>query len=201
MQTLKFHNPESSGLVSVIIPTRNGERFIGAALESIGRQSYRNWEVIVIEDGSQGETESIVRQFASRHPDNYVYYQRNAKSNGAAFTQNLAFTQASGQWVAFLDCDDRWLADHLESCIGELNENGSDIAYSAAIMCEDGTDHVLSAWGPTHGEITDFPMSLFGRSFVTPSATVVRRSVIGDVGNWNTDCRYCEDAEFFMRAA
>ncbi len=201
MQTLKFHNPESSGLVSVIIPTRNGERFIGAALESIGRQSYRNWEVIVIEDGSQGETESIVRQFASRHPDNYVYYQRNAKSNGAAFTRNLAFTQASGQWVAFLDCDDRWLADHLESCIGELNENGSDIAYSAAIMCEDGTDHVLSAWGPTHGEITDFPMSLFGRSFVTPSATVVRRSVIGDVGNWNTDCRYCEDAEFFMRAA
>lgn len=201
MQTLKFYNPEMPGLVSVIIPTKNGERFIGAALDSIGRQTYTNWEVIIIEDGSRGLTESIVRNFASKFPNNHVHYQRNAESQGAAYTRNAAFTMASGEWIAFLDCDDRWLPDHLEACVYKLNETSEDIAYSAAIMCEDGTDHVLSAWGPTHGEITDFPQSLFGRSFVTPSATVVRRDVIGDVGNWNTNCRYCEDAEFFLRAA
>ncbi len=201
MQTLKFYNPEMPGLVSVIIPTKNGERFIGAALESIGRQTYTNWEVIIIEDGSKGLTETIVRRFASLHPNNHVHYQRSPVSQGAAFTRNAAFTLASGEWIAFLDCDDRWLPDHLDACVHKLNETGEDIAYSAAIMCEDGTDHVLSAWGPTHGEIVDFPQSLFGRSFVTPSATVVRRDVIGDVGNWNTNCRYCEDAEFFLRAA
>lgn len=201
MKTLKFYNPEMPGLVSVIIPTKNGERFIGAALESIGRQTYINWEVIVIEDGSKGLTQSIVADFSEKYPDNHVHYQRNVESQGAAHTRNTAFTKAAGQWIAFLDCDDRWLPGHLEACIHKLDETGEDIAYSAAIMCEDGSDHVLSAWGPTHGEITDFPQSLFGRSFVTPSATVVRRDVIGDVGNWNTNCRYCEDVEFFMRAA
>lgn len=201
MQPLQFDNPQKPGLASVVIPTKNGERFIGAALNSIGSQIYTNWEVIVIEDGSTGLTESIVREFASRYPNNHVRYQRQPESKGAAYTRNAAFTVASGEWVAFLDCDDRWLPSHLDTCIRKLNETEEDIAYSSAIMCEDGTDHVLAAWGPTHSEVADFPQSIFGRSFVTPSATVVRRSVIEEVGSWNTNCRYCEDAEFFLRAA
>ena len=201
MNTLQFQSPETAGLVSVIIPTRNGERFIGAALESIGRQTYGQWEVIVIEDGSHGETEGIVRSFAEVHRENRVHYQRNETSQGAAATRNRAFELASGQWIAFLDCDDRWLPDHLKTCVSALEESGDDVAYSAAAMCEDQTDHMLGFWGPTHGEIADFPQSLLGRSFVTPSATVVRRNLIGQVGPWNTTCRYCEDADFFLRAA
>lgn len=201
MDTLHFESPSVEGLVSVVIPTRNGDAYIGAALDSIAAQQYDRWEVLVIEDGSHGETESIVRGFADAHPGHRVHFQRNPESRGAAYTRNRCFELAAGQFVAFLDCDDRWLPSHLHACVSALNDSGDDVAYSAAAMFEDGTDHMLGFWGPNHDEVNRFPHSLLGRSFVTPSATVVRRSVIEDVGAWRTDFRFCEDADFMLRAA
>lgn len=201
MKTLSFEYPTTPGLVSVITPTRNGDEYIGAALESVAAQEHAHWEAIVIEDGSRGRTESIVREFAERHPGNRVHYARNETSQGAANTRNRAFELAQGEYVAFLDCDDRWLPTHLAACVDALARHGDDVAYSAAAMFEDGSDHMMGFWGPNHDEIRRFPQSLLGRSFVTPSATVVRRSVIEEIGAWNSDFRYCEDAEFFFRVA
>lgn len=201
MDKLTFQHPQTPGLVSVIIPTRNGDRFIGAALESVADQAYDQWEVIVIEDGSHGETEAIVRRFAAAHPSQRVHYQRNEASRGAAYTRNRCFELAGGQFIAFLDCDDRWLPGHLAACVGAMNESGDDVAFSAAAMCQDGDDYMLGFWGPTPDEMRQFPRSLLGRSFVTPSATVVRRDLVEQVGAWNSDFKYCEDADFFLRAA
>lgn len=201
MQPIEFQRPVEQGLVSVIIPTHNGDKFIGDALDSIAAQTYDRWEVIVVEDGTRGETEAIVQRFAAAHPGNRVHYQRSEQANGPSHTRNVAFTLAAGEWVAFLDCDDRWLPNHLSTCVAALTDHAADVAYSAALMCEDGTDHVLGHWGPTHAEVADFPRSLLGRSYITPSATVIRRTLLRDVGPWNTTCRYGEDADFFLRAA
>lgn len=198
-ESISFETEAKSGLVSVIIPTRNGERFIAQSLASVGRQTYTNWEVIVVEDGSHDRTSQLVREFSRKHRWHRVDYSRNDRSCGAAHTRNVAFRKARGEYVALLDVDDRWLPEHLKSTTDALVASGKDIAYSSSIMIEDQTDLLLGVWGPTACEIANLPHSLFGRSFVTPSATVMRRQVLADVGPWDTYLRYCEDFSFWLR--
>lgn len=199
MSLIEFEHEEVEGLVSVVIPTRRCERFIGATLDSIGEQTYANWEVIVVEDGSGGYTEQIVDNFASRFPQNCVKFHRNDRNYGASFSRNLGFSKSAGQFIALLDSDDRWFPQHLSRSLAELRRSESDIVYSSVVMIEDQTDLLLGIWGPDRADLDDFGHRLFLRNFVTPSATVMRRSVLADVGSWETNLRYCEDMGFWIR--
>ena len=200
-ETISFEKASKSGLVSIIIPTRNGERFIGQSLASVARQTYTDWEVIVVEDGSNDATSRLVREFSRKHRWHRIDYSRNDQGCGTAHTRNIAFRKARGEFVALLDVDDRWLPEHLQMTTAALVATGKDIAYSSSIMVEDQTDLLLGVWGPTTYEVSTLPNSLFGRCFVTPSATVLRRQVLADVGPWDTYLRYCEDYEFWLRCA
>ena len=199
MATISFAKKPTKGLVSIIIPTFRKEHLIGATLATIGKQTYKNWEVIVVEDGSQRRSEKIVREFARRHRWHRVDYSCNDQNYGAGHTRNVAFTKARGEFVALLDSDDRWFSDHLSVSVDALETTGKDIVYSSVVMIEDQTDLVLGTWGPAAHELADFPHSLFGRSFVTPSATVLRRQVLADVGPWDTYLKYCEDFSYWLR--
>ncbi len=199
MEAISFEHDQTKNLVSVVIPTYQGERFIGEALASVGSQSYAPWEVVVVDDGPSGPTQRIVEDFARRHPSHRVSYSRNDRNFGAAHTRNVAFAKARGEFVALLDADDRWLPDHLTVSAEALQDSSLDIVYSTALMIEDQTNLVLGTWGPYADELADFPQSLLGRSYVTPSATVLRRQVLHDVGPWNAGLRYCEDFDFWMR--
>ncbi|MCC7476389.1 MAG: glycosyltransferase [Pirellulales bacterium] len=199
MEPIQFSEPPKPGLVSVIIPTYNKDQFIGATLDSISRQTYSNWEVIVVEDSSRGETENIVKRFARQHPRHRVDYSRNARNLGAAQSRNNAFKRARGEFIALLDADDRWLPDHLAFSTKALRESKSDLVYSSVLMIEDQTELPIAVWGPDRSDIANFPYGLFRRNFITPSATVLRREVITDVGPWGLGFRYCEDADYWFR--
>jgi glycosyltransferase involved in cell wall biosynthesis len=198
MDAIRFDRQSTAGLVSIIMPTRNGEKYIGQTLATVACQTYPHWELIVVEDGSSGASD-IVADFARSQPNNRVDYNRNARSFGAAHSRNLAFTKAAGEFIALLDSDDRWFADHLAVSVEALQTSRHDVVYSTVAMVEDQTDHVLGIWGPNAGELGDLPNSMFGRSFVTPSASVMRREVLSDVGAWNTQLKYCEDFDFWLR--
>lgn len=199
MSPIDFKHRQVEGLVSIVIPTRRGERFIGATLASIGSQTYRNWEVIVVEDGPGGYTQRIVDEFASRHPLNKVKFHRNDRNYGASFSRNVAFTQSEGEFVALLDSDDRWFPDHLARAVAELRGSKADVVYSSVVMIEDESEILLGIWGPDHADLNDFAHRLFLRNFVTPSATVMRRDVLADVGPWETNLRFCEDVGYWLR--
>lgn len=199
MSQIPFEHRETPGLVSVVIPAYRGEQFIGDALASIASQTDQNWEVIVVEDGSCDATESIVRDFANRNSWHRVLYVRNEHNAGPSHARNTAFKQVRGQYVALLDSDDRWYPDYLAAMRRALETTGRDIVYSSVVMIENGSDLLIGVWGPTGHEIGDFPHGLWQRNFITPSATVMRRSVLADVGYWNVDFRYCEDLEFWLR--
>jgi glycosyltransferase involved in cell wall biosynthesis len=194
-----FEREATADLVSIIVPTYRKERFIAETLASVGRQTYANWELIVVEDGSRGHTEQIVREFASRHHARRVEYHRNDHNYGAARTRNVAFAKAYGEFIALLDSDDRWLPDYLRVSLEALRSSGKDIAYSTVLMIEDQTEFVLGIWGPSAHELESFPRSLLQRNFITPSATVLRRDVLARVGEWDNQFRYCEDADFWLR--
>jgi glycosyltransferase involved in cell wall biosynthesis len=199
MTRIEFEHGETAGLVSIVIPTRRGAPYIGQTLASIERQTYAPWEVIIVEDGSDDGTQAIVEDFRRRCPSNDVRFFRNDRNYGASYSRNVAFAKSRGEYIALVDNDDRWLPDHLAHSVAALRNSAVDIVYSTVLMIEDGTETLLGLWGPDPHETVEFPHGMFRRNFVTPSATVMRRQVLVDVGAWDTDLRYCEDAGFWMR--
>ena len=199
MATIAFVDDEVKGLVSVVTPVYRGEKYIAETLATLSAQTYRDWELIVVEDASRDATEEIVAEFARRHPSHRVAFSRNERNSGPSYSRNVAFAQARGEFIALLDADDRWFPDHLSVSIGALESTGRDVAYSSVVMFEDETELLLGIWGPTEHDLTDFPHRLFLYNSITPSATVLRRQVLADVGPWNVEFRYCEDLEYWLR--
>jgi glycosyltransferase involved in cell wall biosynthesis len=122
-------------LVSVIIPTRDRLLLLRDALESVAGQSYGEWEAIVVNDGGPdvaGVVRSLPRQAASR-----VAVLESASSQGAAHARNLAIARAQGETLAFLDDDDIFLPDHLETLVAEMAASGAPVAYTESVAVEE----------------------------------------------------------------
>ena len=104
----------NNGLVSIIMPSYNTGGYIKNSIESVLAQTYENWELIIVDDCSTDDTDSIVGQFS----DKRIRYLKNEKNSGAAISRNYALREAKGRWIAFLDSDDLWLPEKLEKLSG-----------------------------------------------------------------------------------
>jgi len=112
-------------LVSVIMPCYKMGRFIGEALESVGKQTYPNWEVIAVDDcGPEDGTREAVEGFAKQFPNHRVIYHRHEKNGGVSAARNTAIGLAQGEYLAFLDPDDAWDAAKLEFSVGAFTKAG-----------------------------------------------------------------------------
>lgn len=112
-------------MISVIIPSFNGENFIGRCIESVLGQTYRDLEVIVVDDGSTDDTARICKQVASADSRVRLVSQKNQGLSGA---RNAGIDRASGEYLFFLDCDDYLEQDVLEVLLGALESTGADMA-------------------------------------------------------------------------
>lgn len=110
------------GLVSVITPTYNCGKFIGATIASVQNQDYNNWEMIIVDDCSQDETKSIVTEIAAK--DDRIKYFCLEKNSGAAVARTKAMQLANGEYMAFLDSDDLWVPNKLTSQLAFMKDNG-----------------------------------------------------------------------------
>ncbi|MGQ9574271.1 MAG: glycosyltransferase family 2 protein [Thermoguttaceae bacterium] len=186
-------------LVSVVMPAFRADRWIAEALESVRRQSYTHWELIVVEDGSRGLTEQIVGDFARQVPWQRVVYVRHETNQGPSASRNTALAHARGPFLAFLDADDLWTCDHLAASLRALEEQGADVAYATAVTFDDKTGMLLGLWGPTREELASFPASLLRRPYIIPSATVVRRRALDAAGLFDPAIRFGEDLDLWLR--
>lgn len=110
----------NSALVSIIMPAYNASKYIGSAVNSAVAQTYRNWELIIVDDASADNTVPIVQQLVSQDPR--ITLLRQPHNQGVAKARNLALSAARGKYIAFLDSDDLWMEDKLEKQIGFMEE-------------------------------------------------------------------------------
>lgn len=113
------------GLVSIIMPSWNTGNYIAESIESVLNQTYKNWELLIVDDCSTDNTDSVVASF----DDKRIRYFKNKKNSGAALTRNRAIRKANGEWIAFLDSDDLWLPEKLEKQLKFMNDNGYVFSY------------------------------------------------------------------------
>ena len=119
-------NTETSPPISIVIPTYNHAQFIGKALKSVIDQTYKNWEVIIIDNESVDETYKIINSFN----DSRIKYFKISNDGVIAKSRNLGIKVAKGEWIAFLDSDDWWTKDKLEICLSKISKN-VDFIYHA----------------------------------------------------------------------
>ncbi|MFW6029416.1 MAG: glycosyltransferase family 2 protein [Halanaerobiales bacterium] len=112
---------KKEALVSVVMPAYNCKDFIGIALDSVINQTYKNWEVIVVDDCSTDNTDEVVQKYIMK--DNRIKYCKLKKNSGAALARNKAVDLATGKYIAFLDSDDVWFPEKLSKQIDFMEEN------------------------------------------------------------------------------
>ena len=114
-------------LVSIIMPSYNSRKYIEESINSVLKQTYSNWELIIIDDCSIEDTDIIVKPYLS---DKRIRYLKNKKNKGAAVSRNRALREIKGKWIAFLDSDDLWKPQKLERQINFMIKNGYHFSYT-----------------------------------------------------------------------
>jgi glycosyltransferase involved in cell wall biosynthesis len=191
-------------LVSVIIPAYNAENFITETLKSVLGQTYKNIEVIVVDDGSQDKTAEIVEKFIAI--DQRVKLLKQVNS-GVAVARNTGIAHAQGEFIAPIDADDIWYPENIAKqveCFGRSPENVGLVYSWSAHIDETG----LITGGFCVGNITgNVYTTLIWQNFIgNASCTMMRSSVLEKVGLYNYQLRQqkaqgCEDWDLYLRIA
>jgi len=135
-----------SSLVSIITPSYNSSKFIKDCVASVFSQTYKNWEMIIVDDCSKDNSKEIISELSIK--DNRIKPIFLKKNVGAAEARNTAIRQAKGKYVAFLDSDDLWNPKKLEKQLSFMNENEIAFSYTTyQFMSEGGEDlsNIISA--------------------------------------------------------
>lgn len=167
--------------VSVIIPAYNAEAFLARAILSVEAQTFRDFELVVVDDGSTDGTADIARGFES------VRYVRGSHQ-GEAGARNLGLEEATGELVAFVDADDEWLPEKLARQVAFMESLGSSFSYTDSYIVRDGHRVRYSTLARPHrGEILA-PLidDWLDQAFILPTEVVASRALLRNAGGFET---------------
>jgi glycosyltransferase involved in cell wall biosynthesis len=202
-------------LVSSIIIFLNAERFIPAAIDSIVAQTYSNWEILLVDDGSTDNSASIADRYVRMYPDRIRYLQHPEHQNrGMSASRNLGIDNARGEYIALLDADDVWLPDKLAEQVAIFSAHPTAaMVYGQALR--------WYSWSEGEGEspLADYftPLGTAPNRLIQPpelvlpflqdliqppttSSMLVRREVFNTIGRFEDDFRgLAEDKVFILK--
>jgi glycosyltransferase involved in cell wall biosynthesis len=185
--------------LSVIMPVRNGEKFIAAALESVRAQYREGIELVIVDDHSTDRTLEIVRGFSDVLPIRLITPDRHTTEVEAC---NIAFREARGEWACLLHCDDFWLPGRMARLWGEMETaKGAFILHNAMFVGPDGRK--LGYWTCPLSEgiipSEQFIERLLVQNFIAAPSPVFRRKVVLESGGMDPASPRCQDWDLWLR--
>lgn len=203
----KSHSP----LVSVTVPFLNSERFLSEAIASVLSQTYQNWELLLVDDGSIDKSTSIARKFAALCPEKIRYLEHpEHQHRGMSESRNLGLKHSRGDYIAQLDSDDVLSATHLEDNVAIIASN-PQVAMTYAPM------RIWNSWVASNGLRPDWiqqfdfatdriiappgliPALLSGRN--DPQGVIMRRTQVEAVGGYEKTIRFYADTTIHCKLA
>ncbi|WP_316809641.1 glycosyltransferase family A protein [Pedobacter agri] len=188
-----------SGLVSIIIPSFNYGHLINETLQSVIKQTYRNWECIIVDDGSTDNTAEVVNQFIKENPQ-YQFKYHHVKNGGTSAAKNTGIELASGEYVQFLDADDLLSEDKLAVQMHIAEKMEADLVFSKSIF--------FSGTFPSVQYVEKYPNNflaeeslnghqlwqrLIQNNILTISSPIVKRALLVRAGMFNPELQNNED--------
>lgn len=184
-------------LISIIVPTYNHAEFLKEAIDSVINQTYVHWELIIVNNYSDDNTEEVVKSYV----DPRIKFINFHNHGVIASSRNKAISESKGDWLAFLDSDDIWYPEKLQDCISALSESEADaICHGEKWRWDNGVSRDVE-YGPESK--SDYCSLLFKGNCISTSATICRRSAVLDVGCFSedTDLVTAEDYDLWLKLA
>jgi glycosyltransferase involved in cell wall biosynthesis len=182
-------------LVSVIIPNYNHAQYVGAAIRSVLAQTYRNYEIIVVDDGSTDNSREVVAQFGERV--NYIY-KTNA---GLSAARNTGFQASKGSLIGVLDADDLYEPAYLQTLVAALQANPDAAGVYCGYQFVDHQNNLLPQIESRPVNPEALYAALLDGNFFVPESIFLHRTVYEEVGLFDEALRACEDWDVWLRAA
>jgi glycosyltransferase involved in cell wall biosynthesis len=192
-----FKEGPQPGLVSIVVPCYNAERFVAKTLESAFLQTYAHTEIIVIDDGSTDGTANLIRSYGQRIKAEF------GPNRGVSAARNRGTALARGEFIQYLDADDLLSPDAIERRVAVLQATGADVAYSdweKLVEIAPGAFEVRERVTKRIDDLDSNP-DVAQLSFWTPLAALTyRRTIVERIGGWKEWLPVIEDARFFQDA-
>ena len=131
-----------NALVSIITPSYNSAKFIAETIQSVQNQTYTNWEMIIVDDGSSDDTENVVLSILQN--DNRIQFHKLSQNSGPAVARNTGIEKASGDYMTFIDADDIWFPTFIENNIKTIQETGIPFVFSSYRRANEQLEFVYS---------------------------------------------------------
>ncbi|MCB9062310.1 MAG: glycosyltransferase [Halobacteriovoraceae bacterium] len=179
--------------VSVIIPTFNRAHVLDRAINSVLNQTYKDFELIVIDDGSTDETDRVIYNYQ----DKRIFYYKQ-ENRGVSAARNLGILKSKGEWIALLDSDDEWLPFRLSSQITYIQENPSiQLVHGEEIWIRNGKRvNPKKKHQKFGGNIYERCLKL---CFISPSSVLIKKSLFNEIGLFDENFEVCEDYDLWLR--
>lgn len=192
-------NSVTTPLVSVVIPCYNAERWILETLESVKRQTYRNIEIIVVNDGSKDKSRELVQSFEF---PNLVLVDQQNKGQTAALNAGLA--AASGDYIQYLDADDLLHPEKIDIQLKRLQDKPGCMASAEWVRFYDKTDHLIFRPDDTWQDLDPVEWLLrawkTGGGMMYPAMWLLPKDIARNIGPWADELTLNNDADYFVRA-
>ncbi|PQQ42964.1 glycosyl transferase family 2 [Photorhabdus luminescens] len=186
--------PNLQPLVSVILPVYNGERFIASAVESILNQTYHNLELIVINDGSEDRTDSIIQPYLKDSRLNYI----SRENKGLVATLNEALEKASGIYIARMDADDIAMSERIALQVEYLLQHPHTGLIGSNITLINELGEIIGQRHLPHGENKVLSYFLYGNPIAHPSV-MLNRAILKNELYYDKNAFPAEDLELWLR--
>lgn len=182
---------------SVIIPVYNKEKFIENTIKSVLKQSFSDFELILVNDGSTDESVTKIESFSDSR---ITYYTK--ENGGASSARNFGLEKAKANYITFLDADDYWYPDFLQEMASSIEEFPNHKIFSAAIEVE--SDKVVfpsqySIKKSSEREIVDYFVASMKTTIICTSCAVFEKSVFEKVGHFDTEIKSGQDTDMWIR--
>lgn len=189
----KFYAP----LISVVLPTFNREKYLPRAINSVLTQTYKNLELIIVDDGSTDNTEAIVKGYS----DTRLRYYKQELNKGGSAARNVGIKLARGELISFQDSDDEWLPEKLEKQVRKFSEVGDHVGV---ICCgyefiHDKTNEVVSKSIPV--EKGNVHRIMLINNYTGPLAVLMKATCFKKVGLFDETLPCCHDWDLWIRVS
>ena len=184
-------------IISVIIPAYNAEATIQETIESVQKQTFSNFEIVIIDDGSSDRTLDIIQKIADPRIKCFSY-----ENGGNSLARNRGISHATGDFVSFIDADDLWTPDKLELQLAALQKYAeASVAYSWTTNFTNGQEESVFPCNPIFFEGNVYDKLLVNNFVANGSNILVCRKAIELVGEFEPTLKRCADWDFYIRLA
>jgi len=185
--------------ISIILPTYNGVRYIKRTIESVIFQSFLEWELLIIDDGSTDDTERIVKEYMNK--DSRIIYLKNDNNLGIQKTLNKGLREARGEYIARIDDDDEWVdKDKIKNQVKFFESNLDYILVGTGVIVIDEDDNELFRYllPESNKEIKN---KMLGKNCFAHSSVVFKRNTALKLGGYNElkEARHVEDYDLWLK--